>query len=176
MEPLTVDRIRADIAAAIVLIVFCLAALYIAAGFDPPILRGYPGAAFFPRLILSVLLIFTVTLLVRGWRAERRRPPPSGGAEGPSQAPGSAMEERTFPFDLYPLLLAIAAAFAFLAVMVVAGLEVAGTLFLTVALGIRGGRWFLAAAAAVVSVAVIYAVFVLALKVHLPLLFLPRYL
>jgi len=147
---------------------FALVALYVTASFDPPVLPGFPGAAFFPRLVLVALLLFGAMLVLRTWRGRRRR---AASAEN-----AGADVDDPIDFHPWPLVLGCAAAFGAIAAMQVAGFEIAGTLFIGAALAIRTRRWLLSASIGALSTAVMYAVFVLALQVHLPLLFLPRYL
>jgi len=145
---------------------FALLALYVTVSFDPPVLPGFPGAAFFPRLVLVALLLFGAMLAFRAWRGRRR-----------ASAGNSRVDvDDQVDFRPWPVVLGCGAAFGAIAAMQVAGFEIAGTLFIGAALAIRTRRWLLSALVGALSAAVMYAVFVLALQVHLPLLFLPRYL
>jgi len=147
---------------------FALLALYVTVSFDPPVLPGFPGAAFFPRLVLVALLLFGAMLALRAWRGRRRRLASAGN--------GRVDVDDLVDFRPWPVVLGCGAAFGAIAAMQVAGFEIAGTLFIGAALAIRTRRWLLSALVGALSAVVMYAVFVLALQVHLPLLFLPRYL
>jgi hypothetical protein len=167
MRPLVFDRLRSDRAIAIGVMLFAAVALYVTASFDPPVLPGFPGAAFFPRLVLVALFSFGAVLLVRAWRLRN-------GSVPETQA--RADDRRPVDFDIGPVALGCAAALGAIALMQLAGFEIAGTLFIGAALVIRTRRWIFSALIGAFGTAVMYAVFVLALQVHLPLLFLPRYL
>lgn len=165
MRSLIVGRVGADLGAAIVLLLFCAWAYYVTTTFDPPVLRGFPGAAFFPQLILLVLLLLALLLLGRSVMA-RSAMPRAGDGAGAGE----------YHFEIGPFLLIVGAVFLLIAGIRMVGFEIATVLFLTVLLGLRSGRWLQALLVGLVSTGVMYLLFVQLLRVHLPLMLLPRYL
>jgi len=65
---------------------------------------------------------------------------------------------------------------ALIAGMAFVGFEPAAFGFLFILLGWRTGRWVWAAITSIIAVGLMYLAFVALLKVHLPMLFLPKYL
>lgn len=169
MTNLRVGAARGDIGAGIIIALFCLWALYVTLGFDPPALEGFPGAAFFPQLILIALLALAGALLVRGViRSRQTAPADSSKAQAGNKKP--------YEFDLVPFLLSLGGVLVLLVAMQWIGMEIATTVYLGILLWLGTRRPLWSAIMAVAGAAVMYVVFVHMLNVHLPLLFLPRYL
>jgi hypothetical protein len=130
------------------------------ATFPAPLLRGYPGSAMFPRLVLAAMGAICALGIARAALLAL------GGA-APAGAP--------IRLPLAPFAAVIAAVAVFVVLLAAAGMEIA------VFALIGGGLWFrtrrpvVAAVAGVLAVGVVYLVFAQALSVHLPLTMLPRY-
>jgi hypothetical protein len=169
VRPFVIGAIKADLGAAIALGLFCAWAYAVTTGFDPPVLRGYPGAAFFPQLILGVLAVLIVALFARALRALRSPP----GHEEAAEKRAAAGEVR---LDLAAFGLIVGSVFLLIAGIRLFGFEPAATIFLAALLGLRSGRWLRSLIIAAVSAIVMYFLFVQLLKVHLPLALFPRYL
>jgi len=171
MTSLRVTAPRADIGAGLIIALFAAWAFYVTLGFDPPALKGFPGAAFFPRLILAVLFPLGAALCVRGLiRSFKTAREPA-----PADSEGQPATGRVYEFDLVPFLLSLGGVLAMLALMQAAGLEIAVALYLGILLWVGSRRLVWSVVMALVGTAVIYLVFVHILGVHMPLLFLPRY-
>jgi len=134
--------------------------------FPPPALRGYPGAGLFPQLILIGLALFCIAGLVRNIRTTRA-------------IANSAAAPKDFDADIRlaasPLATILVGLTLFIAVLQFAGMEPAVFLYLGITLYMRTRRALLALISAVLGTTAVYFIFVQALGVHLPLLFLPRY-
>lgn len=131
-------------------------------------LPGYPGDAFFPRLALAVVIVFASFALIGTLRK------PEGG---------SALDdwEQRVGIDLVETISITLIGLAFMVILEPAGLEIATTLMMFALLFPRLMMpWPKAIAVsvvgAVVTMLVIYAGFVLGLKVSLPLRFFPAFL
>ena len=165
MRPLVVGQVRADLWTAVGLAVFCAWTFWVTTNFAPPVLPGYPGAAFFPQLIIGLLALLSLALFVRAagaLRRARRQAAPAG--------------EAKVSFDWASFLYSVAGALALVLAMQGFGTELAVTAYLALLLWLFGRRPVWAIATAIVTTLVLYALFVHMLSVHLPLLFLPRYL
>lgn len=168
MNSLRVAAPRADIGAGIIIALFSAWAFYITLSFDPPALKGFPGAAFFPQVILIALLALGGALLVRGLMRSTRPAPQAASHE-------QSGEKSEFEFDLLPFLISLGGVLVMLAVMEATGIEIAAALYLGILLWVGTRRPLWSILMALVGTAVIYLVFVHVLNVHLPLLFMPRY-
>lgn len=162
MKNVTVNVRTADLVAAILLIGGAIFAGYITTTWLPPVLPGDPGAAFFPRIALTVVLLFSLVLLLQTATKTKR--------EEPDQS------ARVVPIDLSQFALTILASCLLVAGLGYVGFEASAFVFLLVLLGIRTGRWLWSAIVSAISVAIMYLVFVIALQVRLPLTFLPYHL
>lgn len=150
-----------DITGALLFIAAGIVAFVISLDFQPPVLPGDPGAAFFPRLIVSVMLLFGIILVVQRLRA---REPDNGDATA------------SVAIDLSSFSVTVASVLGLILVMDYVGFEVAAVAFLFILLGWRTGRWVWALITSVVAMLIMYVTFVALLKVQLPMLFLPKYI
>lgn len=149
-----------DIVGAAIFIAVAIAAYLISRDFLPPVLPGDPGAAFFPRLIVSVMLLFSIILIVQ--RVRRRH------AET-DKASVIGVDVASFSVTVFSVL-------GLIVVMAYVGFEPAAVGFLFILLGWRTGRWLWALVVSVVAMLLMYLTFVALLKVQLPMLFLPKYI
>lgn len=162
MTTVTIKLRRADIACAVGLIAFSLATGYVTTTWIPPILPGDPGAAFFPRIAICVIFVFSVLLMAQHMLRARK------AGDAPA---GKTVRVEIGQFGatvLYSGLLVVGTG--------VIGFEVSAFAFLFVLLGLRTGRWGWAAITSAVSTVAMYLIFVLVLTVRLPLALLPAYI
>jgi hypothetical protein len=164
MKETQINPRAGDIAGAVVFIAISIGAFVITLSFLPPVLSGDPGAAFFPRLIVGVILLFSLILLI-----QRLRKRPMRREEGTSPPADIGIDLSAFGVTVGSVLALIAA-------MAYIGFEPAAFAFLFVLLGWRTGRWIWAAITSVIAVAILYLAFVALLKVQLPMLVLPKYI
>ncbi|MFY0615242.1 MAG: tripartite tricarboxylate transporter TctB family protein [Hyphomicrobiaceae bacterium] len=162
MTNLTVNIRTADLVVAILLIVISVFAGYVTTTWLPPVLPGDPGAAFFPRIALAVVLLFSLVLLVQSATKFRL-----------TEADQSAL---TVTIDLGQFIITIVLSGLMVAGLGYVGFEVSAFAFLIVLLGMRTSRWLWSVVVSAISVAIMYLVFVIALQVRLPLTFLPYHL
>lgn len=163
MTDITLRKTRTDRALFALLLVLAAAAFAWTFTFPPPVMRGYPGAALFPQIILTALALFSLSGLWRNYRIAR--------AQGARTAKDGDIHLR-----LGALAATVTSLAAFVAVLEYAGMEPAVFLYLAGVLYVRTRRPFLALACGFFGAAGVYLLFVQAIDVHLPLLFLPRYL
>lgn len=164
MKNFTFDVKVADLVCAALFVALVLIAGYITTTWLPPVLPGDPGAAFFPRIALAVIFIFGLVLLINSVRAVK------------AEAGGERQTKQTVSIDLWQF-----AATFFYSILLIAGIGYAGFelstfAFLLFLLGRRSNRWVWAVITSVISVAIMYLVFIIVLKVRLPLMFLPNYI
>lgn len=157
----------ADIVGAILLIALCVFAYYISTTWIPPVLPGDPGAAFFSRIAIGVIFVFSVILLIQRLTAIRR---------AAAATDSTANDDNTVTIDVAKFLWALLFSGAVVAGIGFFGFEPAAFTFLFILLGWRTGRWLWAFVTSVISVGLMYLLFVPLLTVRLPLLFLPEYL
>ncbi len=162
MPTLRVDLRIGDIIGALLFLALAVFGVWRTMTWLPPVMPGDPGAAFFPRFALGVIAIFAAMLLARRLASRRA----SQGAAG----------EDTVSIDLAAVAVAAGAGVLLTLALEMIGTEVAVFVYLLVMLGWRTGRWTTSAIAALVSALVVWFVFVIVLKVHLPLAVLPRYI
>lgn len=144
--------------------------------FAPPMLPGYPGDDLFPRLILGLVILCGVPLFVRRLREKLR------GATG---------DEETFDIDAGGFAITAAIVFAFPFLLPHIGFEITTVAFLTVLFTTRlhgpatakvvtpaiiRAALLKSLAISTVTMLVLYSVFVILLKVSMPVLFLPKYI
>lgn len=134
--------------------------------FAPSLLPGYPGDAFFPRIVLTFILICAAVVVLQALKGSRGKLV----AEAP----------RDIEIDLHGLTVALAFVVGYLVVFSIIGFEIATFLFLLGLLRVRvkatGMRaWIIASVVSALAVLVLYFCFVLLLGVDMPLLFLPEY-
>ena len=156
MAPVEIPRRAAEIGIYGLFLLFAIAAFRHTDTFPAPLLRGYPGAAMFPRLVLAAMAAFCLLGLAR---AALQRGPAGATVALPLGAFGAAL----------------AIVCAFVAALAALGMEVAVFALIAGSMWRRTGRPALSAAIAILSVAIVYLLFVQALSVHLPLTALPRY-
>lgn len=162
MTNLTVNIRTADLVVAILLIGISMFAGYVTTTWLPPVLPGDPGAAFFPRIALAVVLLFSLVLLLQSATKSRL-----------TEADQSAL---TVTIDLGQFVITIVLSGLMVAGLGYVGFEVSAFAFLIVLLGMRTSRWLWSVVVSAISVAIMYLVFVIALQVRLPLTFLPYHL
>lgn len=159
MNPITISRRAANIGLFAFFLIFAIAAYSVTASFPSPLLPGYPGSAMFPRLVLVTMGLVCVVGLGRAITAS-----------------AGATEQGFISIPIGPVSGVILYLLAFAALLYFLGTEIA--VFAAVA-GCLWARWrkpLIAMLAGIAAVLVVYFVFVQALSVHLPLLFLPRYM
>jgi putative tricarboxylic transport membrane protein len=125
-------------------------------------IRGYPGAGFFPRIVLVFLMVFTITIMIRALAARR--------ADSAEEGEGGVIN---FPIPDFAITLTAGIAFAIL--MPWAGFELTLFVIMLALLVPRLQTLWSAVLASVATVLVTYAVFVLSLGVSAPLTFLPQF-
>ena len=152
---------RMDIVFTLIFICMFTGAFWVSLKFEPPVLRGDPGAAFFPQMISIASLFFCVVLLVQ--RLSQIK------SESDQQANKIVIEFRPF-FVTGGFVAGLILAMHYF------GSEIAFFIFLFVLLGMRTKRWLWALIVSFISTAIVYIVFVALLNVHLPVLFLPQYI
>lgn len=165
MNNLLISLRKADIVSGVVLLAFCAAAYYLTLSWLPPVMPGDPGAAFFPRISLIVIAIFSALLLFKSVTAR-------GAAENDSVE--DKLAGSTF-LNLSGFAMTVLYGGITVIAMAVIAFEIPAFLFLFAMLGMRTKRWVWSLVTALATVAIMYVVFVLMLKVRLPLLFLPQY-
>jgi Tripartite tricarboxylate transporter TctB family len=124
-------------------------------------IRGYPGAGFFPRIVLVLLMVFTIAIMVRALAARR--------ADGVTPEGGIV----NFPIPDFVVTLAASIAFAFL--MPWAGFELTLFVIMLALLVPRLETLWGAVLLSIATMLVAYAVFILFLGVSAPLMFLPQF-
>lgn len=152
---------RMDIVFTLIFICLFMGAFLVSLKFEPPVLRGDPGAAFFPQMISIGSLFFCVVLLVQ--RVLQIK------SESDQQANRIVIVFR-------PFLVTVGFVAGLILAMHYFGSEIAFFVFLLVLLGMRTQRWVWALIVSLISTAIVYIVFVALLNVHLPVLFLPKYI
>ena len=153
---------HSDIIFALIFIVVFAGAFGTAMTFPTPVLPGDPGAGFFPKLISIASLIFCFLLLAK--RVLQLR-----SAEKDHQP--TLIESGFGSF-----VIITGSVVCLLLGMHYIGSELSFFAFLFILLGMRTKRWVWSFVISVISSAVIYIVFVALLNVHLPVLFLPKYI
>ena len=158
MKSIEFSRKRADIFLYAFFLLLTLVAYSVTGNFPSPLLAGYPGSAMFPRLVLIVMGIICLFGLIRVLMA------PARVADVPLQ------------LEIGGYLLIVASLIGFALALNFIGMEVAVFGFIAGGIFVRTRRAFMSAGAGIAAVVVVYALFVQALSVHLPLAILPRYL
>lgn len=128
--------------------------------FGKSLVRGYPGAAFFPRLILYFTIGATLAALT--------------GAVYCSVA-SKRKTADSFVFEAREFTLTVLAIGAFIALLPILGFELTTLITMFALLVVRLGGWLQAFVVAVIAMVVCYGLFVLMLNVSLPLRFLPAH-
>ena len=162
-----VQRRTAEIVTALVLLA-AIVFLYIHTyTFAPSPMRGYPGAAFLPRLILIYAGAFTAI-----WLAGLVFWYPTPGTNSLIDAE----DDRVFEFEYRDYLITIVAILAFVFGTEEIGFEATSFLVFAVLLYSRLSSIAMVVLVSLLSTLVCYLVFVLLLNVSLPLAFLPAYI
>ncbi|MGV6876494.1 tripartite tricarboxylate transporter TctB family protein [Pseudochelatococcus sp. B33] len=128
----------------------------------PSPVKGYPGAAFFPRLVLVGTGLFAALwlgLVLLGRLSGREL---------------MKTDEPYFDFEYKDYIISIVAVLAYIGTLDFLGFEIGTFALLAFLLWPRIGA-LAAAGAAALTTLVLYGTFVLLLNVSVPLLFLPRY-
>lgn len=160
MKNISIDLRKADIVGSVLFLIFSVGAIYVTTTWIPPVLPGDPGAAFFPRIALVVIFIFSTLLLLQGLRNKAK-----------SEGDGTRVN-----IELSGLIATIVYSSLLVAGIKFAAFEISVFAFLAYMLGIRTGRWVWAIVVALISMILMYFSFIILLRVRLPLLFLPEYL
>lgn len=158
MKSIEIPRRRADIFLYSGFLLLTVVAYSVTGSFPSPLLAGYPGSAMFPRLVLIVMGIICIFGLVRV-------------LVSPSRA-----TDLPLLFEFRGYLLTVCSLIGFALLLTYVGMEVAVFVFIAGGVFVRSRRVLLSAGAGLISVVVVYGLFVQALSVHLPLTVLPRYL
>lgn len=164
MKNIQISQRTGDNAGALLFIGVSVGAYLVSLDFLPPVLPGDPGAAFFPQLIVAVIFLFSLILLI-----QRLRIRPTRDETADSMSFGANIDLSSFGVSVGSVL-------ALIAVMAYVGFEPAALGFLFILLGWRTGRWTWAFITSVIAVTLMYLTFVAFLKVHLPMLILPKYI
>jgi putative tricarboxylic transport membrane protein len=135
---------------------------------SPSILPGYPGDAFYPRLVLGFSVIFALVILARGVFL-------------PQEAAAVGDEAPTFDVHWLELATVFILALVYVAILEPIGFELATTLLMLCLIGPRllmppARALVIGTVAGVGTMLFLYVCFVPLLGVFLPLRFLPRYL
>ena len=161
MGNMTVDLKRADFIAALLLLAFGLAGTYVTTTWLLPNLPGDPGAAFFPRIAIFIIIVFSLILLIQTYitrKISTKRSP------------------ETITIDLFKLFITVLTSGLLVAGIDYIGFEIASFLFLFLMLYYRTNRVFWSFFTGAVTIIALYFIFVIILKVRLPLLFFPNYI
>jgi hypothetical protein len=131
----------------------------------PPMLPGYPGDAFFPRLVIGFTAIPVLIGLAQSFTRRRQ--------------PGVKADDNLVEIDIGGYLVAILVGLGFAGLMPILGFEITCTVIMAGLLLPRMG-WGTRQTIHVLGIAmftmlVFYVSFVLILGIHLPLYFLPKY-
>ena len=155
---MTLSKRRVDLGLFLTLLAFAVAAFSVTATFPSPLLPGYPGSAMFPRLVLATMGILAAFGVLRALFT------------GSDRYAGKVTTVPVLPFAAILAVLVV-----FVALMAVAGMEVAIFAFVAAGYWYRTRRPLAALLAGIATVAVVYVLFVQELSVQLPLTVLPRY-
>jgi hypothetical protein len=158
MTPFSIPRRTANIGLFTMFFALSVAGYAVTFSFPSPFLPGYPGSAMFPRLVLIVMGVLALASLLRAVFTSADSAP-----QDPVELPLAEFFAIVLSLCTFALLLWLL------------GTEIA--VFVTIAAGIwfRTRRIGLSVCVGLISVAVVYLLFVKVLSVHLPLLILPRY-
>ncbi len=133
---------------------------------SPPLLPGYPGDAFFPRLVLGFSALFSAVVI-----AMRLMPRMVAQVE---------KDNERFDFDPIETAITTLLVLAYMLLMGPLGFEIATTGFMFLLLWprmlmppLKGA--VVAAAGSIVTMFLIYAAFVIGLRVSMPVSYLPAY-
>lgn len=166
LRALHIHKKRAVIATVVVIlagITYLFAQTY---EMSPPLLPGYPGDAFFPRLVLGFSALFGAAVIAMRLM--------------PNMATQVEKDDERFEFDPVETALTTLLVLAYMLLMGVLGFEIATVGFMLLLLWPRMlmppvKAAAVAAITSVVTMLVIYAAFVIGLKVSMPVSYLPAY-
>lgn len=159
MSSITFSRRRVNFVLFAVFLVVAVAGYGVTSTFPSPFLPGYPGSAMFPRLVLVAMGVIAVAGLLRTALSKNNK---------------TGIGTVTLPAA--PFLSVVCLLLAFAATLHILGTEVAVFAMISGCLWFRNRNILVSGVVGLISVGVVYLVFVQALSVHLPLQFLPRYL
>jgi len=167
---MTVNRSRHDVVVTALIGIGIVFLLYKTYSFSPSLLPGYPGDAFFPRIIIVFILICVALVILRAAMSWAR-----------TETSGEGGRSGLITIDFFALALVTAIIGGYVLLLSVIGFEIASFLFLAVILRPRiayeGKRaWIMTIAISAVAVLIMYVSFVLLLGVDMPLMFLPKYI
>jgi len=147
---------RADIVLALLILAACAVLFINTFSMPPPIIKGYPGIAFFPRLVIYFLAALAFVMLIRGIVFH-------------------ASGDELFTLDAAQIGTTLAYMLAYIVGLQIVGFEISTFILLCVLLWMRLERKVMIPLWSALTVLVFYATFVIFMNVDLPLLFLPRY-
>jgi len=128
--------------------------------FGKSLVRGYPGAAFFPRLILYFTIAATLAAL-------------TGAIYYGVTSKGKTADN--FVFEGREFILSVLAIGVFIALLPILGFELTTLITMFALLVVRLGGWLQALVVAMITMIACYGLFALMLNVSLPLRFLPAH-
>jgi len=156
---LNLRRRAAELATAVLLIAAIVCLFVDTFSFPPSATRGYPGAAFMPRVVLVCTAFVVVVWLIRTLGHKTKTP--EGG--------------ESFAFQYRAYISTLGGVLAFVVALDWVGFEISCFALFVAYLVPRVSSVWAAVLASALATLVLYAVFVLILGVSLPLLFLPEY-
>jgi len=165
MEIIT-NRRKATLVATLILTVLFAYLFWRTVSFSPPVLPGYPGDSFFPRLILGFGLIWCALLLYTSIFA---------------RTTGVEDDEKEVNFPTAPVALIGVYVLVFVNVLPIIGFELCSFILMFLLLitrwhGELKNRIIKVSLVSLATTVVCYVCFVLLLNVSFPLLFLPNYI
>ncbi|KAA0969583.1 tripartite tricarboxylate transporter TctB family protein [Aureimonas fodinaquatilis] len=158
---LNIRSSTADLITSVILLIAVALLINHTFSMPPSPVRGYPGAAFFPRLALIGTGIFTVLWIGLIIRARL------GGKD-------LLGNDTHFVFEYRDYIISIVSVVVYMFALDIIGFEISTFVFLLALLITRVSPIW-AFVSAFIATLVLYGTFVLLLNVSLPMLFLPRY-
>ncbi|MBT3764762.1 MAG: hypothetical protein HOB79_09115 [Rhodospirillaceae bacterium] len=154
--------------------------LYETFSMSPPMLPGYPGDSFFPRLSIVLILMCGVPLIFTRYRDH---------VMGRGELEGE--KDETFSIDIRGFLIVTAVALSFPFLLPIFGFEIVTFSILTLWFATRFNEYVTAetmttdivvkvlvraAVMALVTMCLLYFIFVIMLNVSMPVMFFPKYI
>lgn len=170
-----------DLTAVGIIVAGMLFLLYETFQMTPPVLEGYPGDSFFPRLIIIVILLFGALILINRTRDHIKGRDKSGGDE----------VSETYSFDLRGFLIIGAISLSFPVLLPFLGFEIVTFVILTILYATRFEEYITAEVVtktivrrvvvkasiiAFITMIILYFIFVAVLGVGIPVNFFPKYI
>lgn len=166
--PVKIDKNTAELVAIGIVAAVTILLYWNTYSFLPSMLPGYPGDAFFPRIILTSMLVCSIAasaeIIMLGSRKNK-----------------DTEEQRSVEIDAIAIGIIAVTVIVYAIALSYVGFEISTFVFVLVLLtpALTGSRMFALAKAAGIALAaviVLYFCFVIFLDVDFPLLFLPRYI